>query len=64
MLKSKQRFRSEKRVFTEDGNKIALSANDNKRIQSIDSIETYAYRANEEITHSKKEIKCTKIIKQ
>ena len=30
-------------VFTEKINKIALSANIDKRIQSIDSIEMYAY---------------------
>ena len=32
---------------------IALSANDDKRMQSIDSIETYAYITNEEIIHRK-----------
>ena len=38
-----QRFRSEKHnVFTEEINNIALSLNDDKRLQSIDSIETYA----------------------
>ena len=31
--------------------KIALSANDDKRIQSIDSVETYAYGTNEETLH-------------
>ena len=30
-------------VFTEEINKIALSSNDDKRIQSIDSIEAHAY---------------------
>ena len=60
MLKSKQRFKSEKRVFTEDDNKIALSAKDNKKIQLIDSIETYAYGANEEITHKKKKLNAPK----
>ena len=40
ILKSQQRFRSEKdNIFTEEINKIALSAKDDKRIQSIDSIE-------------------------
>ena len=43
-LKTQRRFRSEKHnVFTEEINKIALSSNDDKRIQSIDSIETYAH---------------------
>ena len=32
---------------------IALSANDDKRMQSIDSIEAYAYITNEEIIHRK-----------
>ena len=37
-------FKSEKHyVFNEEITKIALSSNDDKRIQSIDSIETYAY---------------------
>ena len=44
MLKTQQRFISERRnVFTEEINKIALSSNDDKRMQSIDLIETYAY---------------------
>ena len=30
-------------AFTEKNNKIALSLNDEKRMKSIDSIETYAY---------------------
>ena len=39
LLKSQQRFKSGRRnVFTEKINKIALSLNDDKRIQSIDSI--------------------------
>ena len=44
ILKCQQRFRSKKHsVFTEEISKIALSANDAKRIQSIDSAETYSY---------------------
>ena len=40
ILKSQQRFRSKKHnVVTGEVNKIALSANNDKRIQSIDSIE-------------------------
>ena len=41
ILKTQQRFKSERhRVFTEAINKITLSSNDVKRMQSIDSIET------------------------
>ena len=44
LLKTQQIFKSERHnVFTEKVNKIALSVNDNKRIQLIDSVETYAY---------------------
>ena len=44
ILKTKQRFRSEKHnVYTEEINKVVLSSNDDKRMQSIDSIETYAH---------------------
>ena len=39
LSKTQQRFKSEKRnVFTEEINKIALSSNGDKTIQSIDSI--------------------------
>ena len=41
ILKTQQRFKNERlNVFTEEINKIALSSNDDKRIQSIDLIET------------------------
>ena len=36
-------------AITEEVKEIALSANDNKRIQSIVLIETYAFWTNEEI---------------
>ena len=40
ILKTQLRFKSERHnVFTEEINKIALSSNDDKRTQSIDSIE-------------------------
>ena len=44
--------------------KIALSSNDNKRKQSIDSIETYAYGTSKGLVSKKEEIKCNNIIKQ
>ena len=44
ILKSQPRFKRERHnVFTEEINKIDLSSNDEKRMQPIDSIETYAY---------------------
>ena len=47
ILKIHQRFKSEKHnVFTEKISKIALSSNYDKRIRSIDLIETYAKQGN------------------
>ena len=44
MLKTKHRFKSERNnIFTEEIIKTALSSNDDKRMQLIDSTETYAY---------------------
>ena len=43
-------------MFTEEVNKIALSANDYKRIQLIDSIETYAYGTSKGLVCKKEEI--------
>ena len=44
ILKTQQRFESERHnVITEEVNEIALISNDDKKMQSIDSIETYAY---------------------
>ena len=40
ILKIQQRFKSETYVFTEEVNKVALSLNDDKKMQSIDLIET------------------------
>ena len=65
MLKSLQRFRSEKHhTSTEEVNKIALSANSDKRVQSIDSTERYAYGTRKNLVCKKEEIKCNNIIKQ
>ena len=57
ILKSQQRFRSKKQnVFTGEVNEIALSANDDKRIQSMDSTETNAYRTSKNLVRKKEEI--------
>ena len=46
VLKSQQRFKSEARnVYTEEVNKIALSSNDDKRLQTFDRITSYPYEA-------------------
>ena len=44
ILKIQQIFKNERNnVFPEEINKIAFSSNNDKRMQSIDSIETYVY---------------------
>ena len=46
-LKSQRRFKSNHhKVYTEEVNKIALSGNDDKRLQTFDGIETYPYGTN------------------
>ena len=44
--------------------KLQLSANSDKRIQSIDSIETYGYGTSRDLICKKEEIKCNNIITQ
>ena len=47
ILKSQQRFKSDHhKVYTEEINKIALSNNDDKRLQKFNEIESYPYGAN------------------
>ena len=47
ILKSQQRFKSEAHnVYTEEINKIALSSNDNKSLQTFDRITSYLYATN------------------
>ena len=44
ILKSQQKFKNERHdVYTEEINKIALSSNDNKRLQTFDTITSYPY---------------------
>ena len=65
ILKTQQRFKSEgKNVFTEEINKIVLSSKDDKRMQSIDSIESYAYETSTDLLSEKEEIKCNNVIKR
>ena len=47
IIRSQQRFRSDHhRVYTEEVNKIALSSNDYKRMQTFDKVTTFPYRTN------------------
>ena len=65
ILKTQQRFKNERHtIFTKEINKIALSSNDDKRMQSIDPIEAYAYGTSKETVSDKEEIKYNNIIKR
>ena len=47
IIRLQQRFRSDHhRVYTEQVNKIALTSNDDKRIQTFDKVTTFPYGAN------------------
>ena len=47
IIRSQQRFKSyNHKVYTEQVNKIALSSNDDKRIQTYDKITTFPYGTN------------------
>ena len=53
-LKSQQRLKSERHnVVTEEINKIALSSNNDNRIQSVDSTETYTYGTKKSLIRKK-----------
>ena len=44
ILKSQLRFKSDHHnVYTDEVNKVALSSNDNKRLQTFDRVTTYPY---------------------
>ena len=65
ILKTQQRLKSRRHnVFTEEIDKIALSSNDDKRIQSIDSIETYACGTSKDVVSEKEVITCNNIMKR
>ena len=60
-----QRFKTERyNILTEEIGKIAVNSNDNKRMQSIDSIETYSCETNKDLASDKEETKCNNIIKR
>ena len=47
IIRSRQRFRSyNHKVYTEEFNKIAVSSNDDKAIQTFDKVTTYRYGTN------------------
>ena len=47
ILKSQQRFKSYNHdAYTEEVNKIALSSDDDKRLQTFDRVTTYPYETN------------------
>ena len=49
VLKSQQRLKSERHnVYTKEINKIALSSNDDKRLQTFDRITSYPYSTSAE----------------
>ena len=50
-------------VFTEEFNKISLNSNDDKKLQSIDWIETYAHGTSKDPVSEKEKIKCNSLIK-
>ena len=63
--KTQQRFRNERHnVFPEEISKIAIRSNNDKRMQSIGSTETYAYGTKKDLACKKAKIKCNNIIKQ
>ena len=65
MLRKQQRFKSVTHNFLiEEINKIALSSNDDKRMQLIDLIAAYSYGISKDLVSKKEEIKYSNIIKR
>ena len=65
MVTKQQRFKSKgHNVYTELINKIALSSNDDKRMQSIDLIETYVCGMSKDLKQKIEKIKRDNIIGQ
>ena len=51
-------------VITEKIIKIALSSNDDQRMQLIDLTETYPHRTRQDLVTTKEEVKYSTIVKQ
>ena len=51
-------------VEAEGINKVALSSNDDQRMQSIDLMETHAYGTSKDLVSEKEEMKGNNIIKR
>ena len=64
ILQTQQRFTSERRKVFAGVNKISLTSYDDKRMQSIDSIETYAYGTRKDLISENAETKCNNKIKR
>ena len=64
-MKITDRFKSESHnVFTEEVNNIALSSIDDKRMQSINSIEICVWKKQKDLASKKEQIKCNSIKKR
>ena len=64
-MKITDRFKSERHnVFTEEVNNIALSSIDDKRMQSINSIEICVWNKQKDLASKKEQIKCNSIKKR
>ena len=65
LLKSQQRHKIERHnAFTKEINKMALSSNDDERIQSIDSIETYSHGMSKDLIWKREKFKRINIIRK
>ena len=65
IIETQERFKSEGyNAFTEQISKNSSSSNDDKKMQSIYSIETYDHGTSKYLACKKEEIKCNNVIKQ
>ena len=65
LLKRQQKWKIQSHiVFTEEISKLVLNSNDNKRMSSINLIETYQYGLRNFLISRKEEIKSNNVSKQ